>query len=182
MKFSRDLIYITIIAILLAVCGQLVYSYKYTPAKERVVTVYYNHDTEANRRVIDTIEHADQFVYFAIYTFTRTDIKDALLGAKHRGLEVRGITDKDQLAKIDLQEKIIKELRNAGIPVAVQSHSAIMHIKTVVTDNGYVSGSYNWTAAATDSNDEVIEVGKDESIRKQYERALREVLTKYPPE
>lgn len=182
MRLTKDFIYVAIIAILLAMCGQLVYSYKYIPAKERAVTVYYNHDTEANRKVIETIENADKFVYFAIYTFTRTDIKDALLGAKHRGLEVRGITDKDQLAKIDLQEKIIKELRSAGIPIAVQSHSAIMHMKTVVTDKAYVSGSYNWTAAATDQNDEVIETGKDEGIRQQYERVLREVLGKYPPE
>lgn len=179
MRLTKDLLYITIIALLIATCGQLIYSYKYIPRQERRVEVFYNRDTEANRKVISTIEHAEKFVYFAIYTFTRNDIKDALLGAKYRGLEVRGITDKDQYAKIDLQEKIIKELRNAGIPVAVQSHSAIMHIKTVVTDKEYLSGSYNWTAAATDSNDEVIEIGRDESIRRQYERVLREVLTKY---
>ena len=179
MKFSRDLIYITIIAILVATCGQLIYSYKYVPAQERKVEVFYNRDIETNRKVINVIENADKFVYFAIYTFTRNDIKDALLGAKHRGVEVRGITDKDQLAKIDLQEKIIKELRKAGIPVAVQSHSAIMHMKTVVTEKEYLSGSYNWTAAATDQNDEVIETGKDESIRRQYEQVLREVLEKY---
>ncbi len=179
MKFNKDFIYIVVIAILVAMCGQLIYSYEYIPHRERKVEVFYNRDIEANRKVISIIENADKFVYFAIYTFTRSDIKDALLGAKHRGLEVRGITDKDQLAKIDLQEKIIKELRDAGIPIAVQSHSAIMHIKTVVTDKGYVSGSYNWTAAATDSNDEVIEVGRDESIRRQYEQALTEVLAKY---
>lgn len=179
MKFNRDFIYIVIIAILLATCGQLVYSYKYIPHQGRRVEIFYNQDIEANRKVISTIENADKFVYFAIYTFTRNDIKDALLGAKHRGLEVRGITDKDQLAKIDLQEKIIKELRNAGIPVAVQNHSAIMHMKTVVTDKEYVSGSYNWTAAATDQNDEIIETGRDESIRRQYERVLGEVLGKY---
>jgi phosphatidylserine/phosphatidylglycerophosphate/cardiolipin synthase-like enzyme len=179
MKLSRDFIYIVIIAILLAALGQLIYSYKYTPAKERAVQVFYNQDIQANRKIIETIQDADKFVYFAVYTFTRTDIKDALLGAKHRGLEVRGITDRDQIEKIDLQEKIIKELRDAGIPVATQDHAAIMHLKTVVTDKGYVSGSYNWTAAATSLNDEVIEVGRDESIRKQYQSVLEELLQKY---
>jgi phosphatidylserine/phosphatidylglycerophosphate/cardiolipin synthase-like enzyme len=181
MKLTRDFYYLVVIALLIALCGQLIYSYKYVPAQERQVRVYYNHDTEANKRVVETIQNARTFVYFAVYTFTKTDIKDALLGAKHRGLDVRGLTDKDQLTKIDAQTKIVKELREAGIPVAVQDHLGIMHLKTVVTDNGYVSGSYNWTAAATNLNDEVIEVGKDESLRKQYEKVLHELLTKYQP-
>jgi phosphatidylserine/phosphatidylglycerophosphate/cardiolipin synthase-like enzyme len=54
-----------------------------------------------------------------------------------------------------------------------------MHLKTVVTDKSYVSGSYNWTAAATTLNDEVIEVGSDEGVRVQYEHVLRELLGKY---
>jgi phosphatidylserine/phosphatidylglycerophosphate/cardiolipin synthase-like enzyme len=179
MKFSRDFLYLAIIAVLIALCGQLIYSYKYVPATERRIAVYYNHDTEANRKIIEAVQNADRFIYFAVYTFTRTDIKDALLGAKHRGLEVRGVTDKDQLAKIDVQGKIIRELRAAGIPVAVQDHLGIMHLKTVVTDKSYVSGSYNWTAAATTLNDEVIEVGSDEGVRVQYEHVLRELLGKY---
>ncbi len=101
-------------------------------------------------------------MYFAVYTFTRDDIKDALLGAKFRGLIVQGIVDKDQTASLVSQTKLVKTLRDAGIPVAVQSHSGIMHLKAVVTDHGYISGSYNWTAAATKVNDEVIEVGRDD--------------------
>lgn len=180
MKPSRDFIYLAIILILFAALGQLLYSYKYVPYKERKVEVYYNQDIQANRKVIETIQEADQFVYFAIYTFTRLDIKDALLGAKHRGLDVRGVTDRDQLEKIELQGKIIKELRDAGIPVSTQDHSAIMHLKAIVTDKAYVSGSYNWTASATSLNDEVIEVGHDESIRRQYEQVLVKILDKYP--
>lgn len=179
MKLNRDFFYIATIILLLALCGQLYYSYHYVPYKARQIEVFYNRDTEANRKVIETIQNADKFVYFAVYTFTRNDIKDALLGAKHRGLTVRGVTDKDQIAKIELQRKIVKELRDAGIPIAVQDHLGIMHLKTVVTDKGYVSGSYNWTAAATNLNDEVIEVGTDEAIRKQYQRVLEELLEKY---
>lgn len=179
MKINRDIVYITVIVLLLALCGQLLYSYKYVPTKQRQATVYYNRDVEANKKVIETIQHANKFVYFAVYTFTRNDIKDALLGAKHRGLDVQGVTDKDQLVKIELQGKIIKELREAGIPVSTQDHLGIMHLKTVVTDAGYVSGSYNWTAAATNLNDEVIEVGTDETLRSQYEKVLRKLLAKY---
>lgn len=179
MKWSRDLLYLTIIALLIALCGQLVYSYKFVPAQERAVRVYYNQDIRANEQVVDTIQRADRFVYFAVYTFTRTDIKDALLGAKHRGLEVAGVVDREQTEKIESQHKIVAELRNAGIPVAVQDHAGIMHLKTVVTDTGYASGSYNWTAAATTLNDEILEVGRDEQLRSQYEKVVRKLLEQY---
>lgn len=179
---NRDAIYLIVIALLIALCGQLYYSYHWQPQAERRIRVYYNQNIEANQEIIRTIQDADQFVYFAIYTFTRSDIKDALLGAKYRGLEVRGVVDRDQTAKVDEQRQAVKELQSSGIPLAFQNHSAIMHIKTVVTDKGYVTGSYNWTLAATDQNDEVIEVGNDETIRKQYEDVLQELFRRYPPQ
>ncbi len=179
MRFKRDEVYLVIIILLIAISGQFYYTYHYKPASERQVKVYYNHDTRANDQVINTIQDAEKFVYFAVYTFTRDDIKDALLAAKHRGLTVEGIVDKKQSAEIETQRSLVNELRSAGIPVAMNDHNYIMHLKAVVTDKGYVSGSYNWTAAATDNNDEIIEAGRDDTIRTQYEQTLKEIISKY---
>jgi phosphatidylserine/phosphatidylglycerophosphate/cardiolipin synthase-like enzyme len=173
----KDFLYITVIILLLALCGQFYYSYHYLPRQE--IKVYYNQDIEANKKIIEVIRDADKFVYFAIYTFTRLDIKDALLAAKHRGLEVRGIMDRRQIAAIKEQKEIFEELQEAGISVITQDHSGLMHIKTVVTEKAYVSGSYNWTASATTINDEVLEVGRSELVRKQYEDIIKEVLSTY---
>ena len=175
----RDVVYLIVIALLIALSGQFYYTYHYKPAKEREVRVYYNHDVAANVEITNTIQDAEKFVYFAIYTFTREDIRDALLAAKYRGLEVRGIVDKKQSFGLNAQEKIIKELQAAGVDIVFNNHSYIMHLKTVVTDKGYVTGSYNWTASATDSNDEIIEVGVDEDLRKQYQKTLEEIINKY---
>lgn len=186
MKLNKDLVYIIIIIGLTAVSAQFYYSFHLIPPNQALPTknveIYYNRDTQANQQIINQIQQADKFVYFAIYTFTRTDIKDALLGAKYRGLEVKGVLDKKQSTEIDAQTKIVKELRSAKIPVAFQTHSAIMHMKTVVTDKSYASGSYNWTASATDKNDEVLEVGTDDSIRKQYLKVIKELFKNYPPQ
>jgi phosphatidylserine/phosphatidylglycerophosphate/cardiolipin synthase-like enzyme len=173
----KEGIYWGVIFVLLVFCARVYYTYSYAPAQE--IRVYYNHDTQENKQIINLIQNADKFVYFAVYTFTKTDIADALLGAKHRGLAVAGVTDKNQLGSLASQQKIIKELSDAGVPIVTQDHSAIMHMKAVVTDKGYASGSYNWTAAATDSNDEVLEIGSDEIVRKQYETILRRVFQKY---
>ncbi len=175
----RDAVYLIVIALLIALSGQFYYTYHYKPAAERDIRVYYNRDVAANEEVTKMIQDADKFVYFAIYTFTREDIRDALLAAKYRGLEVRGLVDKKQSFGLDAQEKIIKELQNAGVDIVFNNHSYIMHLKTVVTDKGFVTGSYNWTASGTDNNDETIQVGYDEDVRKQYEKTLRDIINKY---
>ncbi len=175
----REAIYLIMIALLIALTGQFYYTYHYKPLADRSVKIYYNQDIQANVEVVRTIQDADQFVYFAIYTFTREDIRDALLGAKHRGLTVAGIIDRRQTLSLDSQRSVKSELEKAGIPIVMNDHSYIMHLKTVVTDKGYVSGSYNWTDAATVDNDEILEVGRDGATRKQYEKTLREIIEKY---
>jgi phosphatidylserine/phosphatidylglycerophosphate/cardiolipin synthase-like enzyme len=177
MNSIKEKLYIFTILLLIALTAQFYYSYRYQPAHE--VRVYYNQDEQLNKQIIQVIRDADKFVYFAVYTFTRTDIKDALLAAKYRGLKVVGVTDRSQYSQIDLQKKIIDELRKAEIPVYEQDHSAIMHLKAVVTEKAYASGSFNWTSAATNLNDEVLEVGTDENITKQYQSILEELFKRY---
>jgi len=182
MQPKRDIFYLLTIIILLALLGQFYYSYHYKPQEEREVWVFYNQDHQLNKEIISIIQNADQFVYFAVYTFTREDIKDALLAAKYRGLNVVGITDRQQMKAVESQKKLIGELRDKGIPVYEQDHSAIMHLKVLVTEKAYASGSFNWTSAATNLNDEVLEIGRDESIRKKYQNILEEIFHLYGKE
>ncbi len=174
---TKEKIYLLIIILLIATAGQFYYTYHYQPAHQ--IEVYYNQDHALNTEVINTIRDADKFVYFAIYTFTRQDIKQALLAAKQRGLTVVGINDKNQYQAASGQKAIVDELRDAGIPVYQQDHLAIMHIKALVTEKAYLSGSYNWTSAATNLNDEVLEIGHDEAIRAKYQAILEEIFRRY---
>ena len=146
----------------------------YTEHQFRVV---YSLDARKNdQEIISLINNAHSYVYFAIYTFTKSNIADALVKAKKRGLKVEGIVDASA-AKEDYEKPIITELIGAGIPLETQVHSdGIMHIKAVVTDAGYASGSYNWTASATDSNDEFLEVGTNGYMHDQYLALLQKIL------
>ncbi len=183
MKINKDLVYLTIIIGLIASCAQIYYTFQFKPSwqakQASQITVVYNKEVSANELVIDEIRQANQFVNFAIYTFTRTDIKDALIAAKYRGLQVKGVVDKEQTDKIEEQKSIITEMTNAGIPIVFDDHSGIMHLKVLVTDKSYVSGSYNWTASATTSNDEVLEIGHEESVRLMYKRLTDKLFNKY---
>jgi hypothetical protein len=65
----------------------------------------------------------------------------------------------------------------ANIRVLTQKHpEGIMHIKALVTENAYASGSYNWTDGANNVNDEVLEIGTNENVRKQYLAIIKRLL------
>jgi len=140
--------------------------------------VFYSLDKRENdQEVIKVIDDANTYVYFAIYTFTKTDIADALVRAKARGLVVEGITDTIQSASA-YQKPILAKLAAAGIPMETQKHTdGIMHIKAVVTDNAYALGSYNWTDSATVANDEILEVGTNDILRKEYLDIIKKVIS-----
>ena len=148
------------------------------PVATRDFTVLYSLDKKQNdQALIRAIDDAQQYVYFAIYEFTKENIAAALVRAKERGLVVRGIMDASQ-SKEGTQANIVSILRRAGIEIEFQKHpKGIMHLKLLVTDRAYAFGSYNWTESATALNDEVLEMGTAEPLREQYLDIVKKVLT-----
>ena len=140
--------------------------------------VLYSLDQKANdKEIIKVIDSADKYVYFAIYYFTKDNIADALIRAKKRGLEVAGITDRE--ASNGSNKNVVQKLKKAGVDIKIRNNNeGIMHLKTLVTDDAYVSGSFNWTQSATISNDEVIEISTNESVRKKYLKIIQKLLQK----
>ncbi len=144
--------------------------------------VIYSLDRKQNdKEIIALIDAAKTRIYFAMYEFTLKDIADALVAAKKRGVEVRGLVDSGEGAN-SYDKPIITELLNAGIPVVTEKHAdgnGIMHIKAIVTDQAYALGSYNWTGSATTENDEILEIGTDPALRQTYENILTRLLDEY---
>ena len=146
------------------------------------IRVLYSLDQKQNdKEIIALIDAAKDHVYFAIYTFTLPSIADALVAAKKRGVEVKGIVDSEQSSN-SYGAPITAKLLAAGIPVVTEKHATgngIMHIKTLVTESAYATGSYNWTKSATTINDEVLEIGTDPALRQAYENILKKLLDAY---
>jgi hypothetical protein len=145
------------------------------------VRIIYSLDKKQNdQEIISLIDEAEERVYFAIYVFTLENIADALIAAKQRGVDVRGITDSGE-AK-DINAAIVRKLLAAKIPLVTEKHengTGIMHIKLLVTEKAYATGSYNWTKSATNSNDELLEIGTDKALRQTYENILKKLLEAY---
>jgi len=151
------------------------------PAAGTVRVVYSLDKKQNDREIIALIAAAKSRVYFAMYEFTLRSIADALVAAKQRGIEVRGLVDAGESAN-SYDAPIISELADAGISVVTEKHAdgnGIMHIKAIVTDSAYAIGSYNWTGSATTVNDELLEIGTDPTLRQTYENILKRLLDAY---
>lgn len=145
------------------------------------VRIIYSLDKRQNdQELIALIEGAHEYLYFAIYTFTLENVADALIAAKERGVDVRGVVDREQAAK-SFMRPVIEKLVAAGIPVRTKPPGAggIMHIKMLATENAYATGSYNWTKSATTENDEILEIGTDPALIAAYTRILRSLFDAY---
>lgn len=138
--------------------------------------VIYSLDKKENdKEIIKLIDNADKYIYFAIFTFTKDNIADALIRAKERGLLVWGITDLEQTNSNN--KLVVNKLLSAKIPVENQKHTdGIMHIKAIVTEKAYASGSYNWTDSATSHNDEILEIGYNKYIHDEYLKIIEKLL------
>jgi len=131
--------------------------------------VIYNLANKQNDSEI--INAAKTHIYFA----------DALVAAKKRGVEVRGLLDARESAR-SYERPIVDELRGAGIPLEIERHAdgnGIMHIKVLVTDSAYAVGSYNWSRSATTENDEILEIGTDPATVAAYQRVVTGLLDQH---
>jgi hypothetical protein len=144
--------------------------------------VLYSLDAKQNdQQLIALISAAKSHVYFAIYEFTLSDVADALVAAKQRGVDVEGLVDAGEAAS-SYDAPLIAKLKSAGIPVTVEHHpdgNGIMHIKALVTDSAYAMGSYNWTSSATTENDELLEIGTSPDLVAAYAKIIKGLIDEY---
>lgn len=151
------------------------------PATNAVRVIYSLDQKQHDKELIALINDAEEHIYFAIYTFTLQNIADALVAAKRRGVDVRGLMDSEQ-SRNSYGAPITEKLKAAGIPLLAERHASgngIMHIKLLVTERAYAFGSYNWTNSATTINDEILEIGTDTKLRQAYENILKRLFDAY---
>jgi phosphatidylserine/phosphatidylglycerophosphate/cardiolipin synthase-like enzyme len=118
--------------------------------------------------LIDVINSSKKTLDIAIYSLTDVDVLAAIKDAKKRGVSVRIITDKTQ-AGGKSQTEALKILGSAGIPTKINSHSGLMHIKMTIADNNVATtGSFNYSASASETNDEILMVIRNKDVAKNF--------------
>jgi phosphatidylserine/phosphatidylglycerophosphate/cardiolipin synthase-like enzyme len=128
------------------------------------VEVWYSPDDEPLRRVVQIYEQATRYIFVAVYGLTSPLAVKALVEAKKRGVDVRLITDRERLDD-PKQKAAASILRGAGIPIRVNQHDGLMHLKQVVVDDEVnTNGSMNHTTSGNRYNDERLDVIRDHAV------------------
>lgn len=122
-------------------------------------------DCEA--RIIETIGHARKTIRVQAYSFTSAPIAAALVGAVHRGVDVRLIVG-------HAREKSgghtrVDHVAVEGVVVLVDTPKGLMHDKIIIIDNEtVVTGSYNFSASAAHRNVENVLIVNEMNVARRY--------------
>ena len=125
------------------------------------VEVYYGPDDAPLDRLTTLYRHATRYLYVAVYGLTSPRVVEAMVAAKKRGVDVRLITDRQRTEDVK-QRTALHTLHLAGIPILVNEHNGLMHVKQVVIDDEVnTTGSMNHTTSGNFYNDERLDVIND---------------------
>lgn len=128
-----------------------------------VEVLYAPADTPLDR-VVTLYQHAKHYIYVSVYGLTYPRAVEELVAAKKRGVDVRMLTDQER-TQDEKQRIALQTLHLAGIPIRVNQHDGLMHLKQVVIDDEInTSGSMNHTTSGNRYNDERMDIITDRTI------------------
>lgn len=126
-------------------------------------------DQHPDQQLIGVINSSKSSLDIAIYSLTKQSIVDSIIKAKSRGVSVRIMTDKIE-SKSKSESKELVLLKNAKIPVKINTHPGLLHIKMTVADKRVATtGSYNYTENATERNDEMLVIINDSKVAQGFD-------------
>lgn len=116
--------------------------------------------------IVAEIDSARQSVRVQAYSFTSALIANALRQAHRRGVTVEVILDRSQETE---KYSSADFLHNAGIAVWIDDQHAIAHNKVMIIDEQVViTGSFNFTKSAEESNAENLLIIRDAKVAQIY--------------
>eukprot|EP00811_Abedinium_folium_P035020 NODE_7851_length_1544_cov_12.352152.p1 GENE.NODE_7851_length_1544_cov_12.352152~~NODE_7851_length_1544_cov_12.352152.p1 ORF type:complete len:379 (-),score=88.71 NODE_7851_length_1544_cov_12.352152:317-1453(-) len=127
----------------------------------------YAHTETGLVRLLRLFEGATKSLDVAVFSVTKDELTGALITARSRGVSVRIITDDEQMNHPGCD---VADLRKAGIEVRTDSSKKLhMHHKFVLIDGeALVNGSFNWTSAAVNRNDENVVISRSTALAHRF--------------
>lgn len=120
----------------------------------------------------DAIDSAKLSVDMAIYSLSLNSIRDALLRAHDRGVQIRMVMESDNLDRTDPQR-----LADAGIPILGDRREGLMHNKFTVIDGSEVwVGGMNYTDSGTYEDNNVLMRIRSVKMAENYKKEFEEMF------
>ncbi len=122
--------------------------------------------------VVDAIDSARLSVDAAIYSLSLDSIRDALIRAHQRGVQVRVVMESDNMDRSDPQA-----LKDAGIPLLGDRREGLMHDKFIVIDQSEAwTGSMNFTDSGAYKDNNNLMLIRSTKVADDYETEFNEMF------
>lgn len=121
------------------------------------VESYFSPTDHTTAQIIDEIDHADHTLDIAMFTFIHNDIRDAVIAAYNRGVEIRCIIENVSYIGSEYDNLInagIQVLSHDGVPYDFHHKYCAIDAKHTDSDPTIITGSHNWTNSAEEEYDE----------------------------
>lgn len=138
--------------------------------------VYFTPEDDFRSEIVDLIDNAVSNINVMIFTFTDQEIADALIRAENRGVKVRTIMETYQASS---QWSVYNSIKNE-FDVVLDKNPDTFHYKTMIIDNEIIiTGSFNFTNAAQEKNDENALVIHSSKIAESYNNEFEKLYKNY---
>ncbi len=130
-----------------------------------LVQIVFAAEDEVESELIAHINAAQENIRFMAFSFTLDEVRDALLERAANGVNVQGIFE-----NVGSQTRFseLTSLFCAGLPVRQDGNPFILHHKVFIIDDTVLTGSFNFSSNATNSNDENMVMITDADLAAQY--------------
>ncbi len=130
------------------------------------VQIYFAAEDDVVTAILNTLNTADTNIRFMTFSFTIDQISQLMLTKAERGVQVQGIFE---TTGSETSSSELTPLFCAGLPVRQDGNVFVLHHKVFIVDNDTViTGSFNISSNATNSNDENLLIIQDPTLAAQY--------------
>lgn len=130
------------------------------------VAVFFSPQDGVAQHVLDRLAAARRSIRFLAFSYTAAPIAEAMIARARAGVSVGGVVEAQNATG---NNAAFAALQAAGIDVLLDGNCYILHHKLIVIDERTViTGSYNFTNSAEQSNDESLVIVDDAALARAY--------------
>ena len=138
---------------------------------------FFSPGDDCPRRIRRLLARAQSSVEICVFTITDDRLSSAILDAHRRKVKVRIITDDDKATD---RGSDAERLAEAGVDLRMDRSSYHMHHKFALFDSSLLlTGSYNWTRSAADSNEENFIISGDSRFIKPFSQLFEQLWQQF---
>ncbi len=127
---------------------------------------YFSPVDDVMKKLVAEVNGARKSVKFIIYTYTHPDLSAAMVARFKVGVKVEGVIE-----NLAATQGALVPLFCAKVPVKTDGNKYTMHHKVIIIDGATViTGSFNFTKSADDSNDDNILIIRSAAVAALYEQ------------